>query len=565
MDFNLINKHKAQKQESLDFKERRFEQWNENYSLYRDKVNTNRLTQRQPINIPIMRDTIQTWVSKIDEAPELTFKTRNNKEAKKNGELMVDQMWKYFFEKGKFDILDNLDKKIVGLQGRSFKIAGISRGEFFVDVIDPYDIELDPKVNILDLNSAQYIKRTHIFKPLREILANKKYTKEGKDALKIYLDSKEGLLKANEAETAYDEKVSRLQELGADNFEDMNASDVMVELNECYDLVWSVEENQFIRHMIVIALDNVILYNKPLSEAIGINRVPIVTWADDPDLNDIWCDGKGDSVRTINKVVNMYISQDVENRAYTNFGMYFFNTMNGTFQPRAFEAKPFGMYGIPGNPKEIMQKIDVPSLNDTTNQIQFLKDMIQSTVAQTPTERGIAAGSRTTLGEVEINLQQSQGRNSVSSKHYRRAWKEIGQLFVDLMENNASTQAITLYKAGADGKMAEKTISGSEWITESGYECIVAFKEEQGAKDQYDIQKSQYVISNFQDNPEAIKIAKRKQLELMGWSDEDIAKAMSFEDRKGSPQMEGLELPQGAKDGRMFNNQQVMQQNEFAK
>ena len=46
-------------------------------TLYRDKVNTNRLTQRQPVNIPIIRETISSWISKIDEAPKLSFETRD--------------------------------------------------------------------------------------------------------------------------------------------------------------------------------------------------------------------------------------------------------------------------------------------------------------------------------------------------------------------------------------------------------------------------------------------------------------------------------------------------------
>ena len=57
MDDKLILEHRKEKQESRDFKERRFDQWKENYFLYRDKVTTNRLTQRQAINIPIMRET----------------------------------------------------------------------------------------------------------------------------------------------------------------------------------------------------------------------------------------------------------------------------------------------------------------------------------------------------------------------------------------------------------------------------------------------------------------------------------------------------------------------------
>jgi hypothetical protein len=559
---DLIAEHKKEKEESYDFKKRRFSQWNENYSLYRDKVATNRLTQRQAINLPIMRETIQTWISKIDEPPELKFKSRGRTNKHRNGEIIVDTLWGYYFDKLKLDILDNLDKKIVGLQGRSFKICGISNGEFFVDIIDPYDIEISPRANPLDLNSAQYIIRRNIFKPLREILANAKYSEDAKLELKAYLQSKEGLIKSSEAYDAYLEKVQRLKDLGAQNYDEYNASEVLVELNESYKLLWDVESNQFVRHLIVIAADKSILYNKPITKALGLKRVPIISWADDPDLNDIWCDGKGDSVRAINKVVNMYISQDVESRTYRNFGMYFFNTLNGTFQPRAFDPKPFGMYGVPGNPSEIVKQVEIPALNDTQQQITFLKDMIQSSVAQTATERGEQTKSRTTLGEIELSLQQSGQRNTTSSKHYKRAWEEIGEIFYELMSNNTKG-VITLEKEGGNGDLYSKQVSPSEWIMPEGYKCQVIMKSESDALDQFILQKSQYIISNFAQNPTALKIAKRKQLELMDWTSEEIDQVMQAEEQlMGMPQQgqEGAEEPTGQATGRPFNNQQMMQQ-----
>ena len=538
----LISEHVAEKQESYDFKERRFEAWKENYLLYRDKVKTNRLTQRQAINVPIMRETIQTWVSKIDEAPELAFKSRGRTLKHKNGEIIMDQLWSYYFEKLKLDILDNVDKKVVGLQGRSFKICGMSRGEFFVDIIDPYDIEISPKANPLDLNSAQYVIRTNIFKPLREILANKNYSSEGKQMLKIYLDTKQGLIKTQETRESYREKMDRLRDLGSQNFDEYNVSEVLVEINESYKQVWNEEKNQFVRHLIVIAADRIVLYNKPLEEAIGVKRLPIITWADDPDLIDIWCDGKGDSVRTINKLVNMYLSQDVENRTYRNFGMYFFNTMNGTFNPRTFDPKPFGMYGLPGNPNEILKQVEIPALNDTTQQIAFLKDLIQNSVAQTPTERGIAAGERTTLGEVQINLQQSQGRNSVSAKHYRRAWKEIGELFYEFMSANVNTP-LKIYKQSASGNMYSKEVYPSDWIMPDGYEIQVIMKSEKQSMDQFNLQEAQYVIANFQDNPVALMIGKRRQLEIMGANQDEIDQAMQFEEQKYNQPQQPQEEP----------------------
>jgi hypothetical protein len=434
----------------------------------------------------------------------------------------------------------------------------MNRGSFFIDIIDPYDIEISPRANALDLNSAQYVIRTNIFKPLKEIVANQKYDQEARNRLKYYMGSKEGIIKAQESYEAYLDKQKRMKDLGTQNDDEYNVSELLVEINESYKLIWDAKNNQFVRHLIIIAADKEILYNKPIKEAVGINKLPIVTWADDPDLNDIWCDGKGDAVRTVNMVLNMYISGDVENRTYQTFGMRFYDTKNGTYQPRGFDPKPFAMFGVPGNPNDIIKDVNIPNLPDTSNQIKFLKDLIQSSVAQTATERGEAAGSRTTLGEVQLNLQQSQGRNSVSAKHYRRCWEEIGEIFYELMSNNPMTK-VTLYKEAANGDLQPKDIYPDDFAFPEGYRVDVIMKSDSDALDQFSLQKAQYVITSFQDNPVATKIAKRKQLELMDWTTEEIDSAMQvYEQQQVAPMIPPEEG--GSKIEQPLKNSEIMQQ-----
>lgn len=534
----IIDEHKKQKEESIKFKERRFEQWNQNYYFFRDKIIANRLTQRQSVNLPLVRETIQTWISKIDEPPILKFESRGKSNGDKNGEIVLNELWAYHFDKLQLDVLDNVEKKVVGLQGRSFKKWGFSNGEIFCDLIDPFDIDIDPRTNPLDLETANWIIHKNIFRPLRKILANPKYSAEAKNKLKLYLDSKNGLIQSATSREEFEERNQRLLTLGVSNFDDFRASDVLVDINEGYKLVWNDKENRFVRHLQIIACDSIVLYNKPIKDATGINILPIVSWASDPDMNDLWSDGIADSVRTINKVVNMYISQDLENRTYRNFGMRFFNTMNGQFTPRAFEAKPFGMYGVPGNPNEIIQEMNIQPLNDTAQQITFLKDLIQSSVAQTPTERGINAGdTNQTLGEVQLQFQQSQGRNEVVAKNYRNAWRKSGQIFYELLNANSSG-SMKLYKKGNDNNYHMKEIRPTDWQNPQGYECKVVLKSESDKVDDLNLKKLQYVKASFQTNPVALKLAKRKELELLEWTDDEIEQVMQFEDQQMASPMQ---------------------------
>lgn len=529
----IIEQHRREKDDSIRFKERRTEQWNENYLLYRDKVITNRLTQRQPVNIPVIRETIQSWISKIDEEPQLSFSARGRSKRDKRGEVYVNEMWNFTYDAEKLELKDNMEKKIVGLQGRTFKYWYYSEGQAKCSVIDPYDIDIDPRVNPFDLNTATYINHKNIFIPLRRVLSNPTYRPEGKAALKQYLDSKSGILQAHTNQEEYEMRQARLRDLGAHNYDEFRASDVLVELNRSFKLIWDAKENKFVRYLIVTAMDSVVLYARPLKEAIGIDFLPWVSWASDPDINDIWSDGPADSTRTINKVINMYFSQDLENRTYRNFGMYFYNTQNGQFQPQAFEAKPFGMYGVPGNPDEVIKQMQIEPLADTTNAMEYLKNLVQSSLAQTPSERGEQLKSRTTLGEVQLNLQASKGRNEVVTKQYRSAWEESGRIWYELMKNNA-VGTKTLFKRAKNGEMYTKEISPSDWKVPAGYEAKVTLKSEQEQDDDVEFQKIQFVKQSFATNPAAIRIARRKELELLGWDPDEIDEVMQAEEQQAA-------------------------------
>jgi hypothetical protein len=43
-------------QADIRYRERRHPQWTDNYLLYRDTLITNRLTQRQSVNVPLMKE-----------------------------------------------------------------------------------------------------------------------------------------------------------------------------------------------------------------------------------------------------------------------------------------------------------------------------------------------------------------------------------------------------------------------------------------------------------------------------------------------------------------------------
>jgi len=527
----IVANHVKQKRAAEDFKQRRFSQWNENYSMIRDKIETNVLTQRNASNIPVMRETIKSWIGNVDEPPEIDFKNRDRGAENRDKEIVVSSLYDKFYKDNKLEVLDQLDKQNVAIQGRSFKHVGWDSKKKFVfcDLVDAYDILLPRDTDPLDLNKSEFLIHINIKKDLNEILANPDFDKEELKMMNLYFGEKAGYIKATSEDESYERSRDRLRGLGDTTEDDVyNFIGTKVEINNSYDLVWNKTLKKRIRHLRIYAADRFLLYDKPLKEAIGMEVLPIVSWASNPDMIDVWSDSMADNIRNINKVINIYFSQDIENRGYRNFGMFFFNNMKGQFTPKGFQPRPFGFYGLPGNPREMVQQVEIQPLSDTTNQIDYLKQLVQGSVAQTATERGQDSGADT-LGEIQINLQQSTQMNNVDMKHYRKAWEEVAELFLMVLEAN-QTDVVMLEKEGGDGEYREKKVGREDWISPNGYQCIPKFKKEQEEEDNFEIQKTQYVLNGFQNNPVALKIAKTKQLEALGWTSEEIEQVMQAED-----------------------------------
>ena len=89
----LMEKLQKEKDIARKFQERKHDDWNETYELSRGKVRTNRLTQRQAVNIPLMKETEKTILSRIDETPTIEWKEKSGDEMK---EIILQSMWDDF-------------------------------------------------------------------------------------------------------------------------------------------------------------------------------------------------------------------------------------------------------------------------------------------------------------------------------------------------------------------------------------------------------------------------------------------------------------------------------------
>lgn len=95
-------------QSDFRFRERRHPQWTENYELYRDTVITNRLIQRQSVNVPLMKETVNTRLAGLNDEPDLYFE---NLDGDKRKELFKNEYWTWTAEQNKLEVCDMIDKK----------------------------------------------------------------------------------------------------------------------------------------------------------------------------------------------------------------------------------------------------------------------------------------------------------------------------------------------------------------------------------------------------------------------------------------------------------------------
>jgi hypothetical protein len=500
--------------------ERKHTDWNESYELYRNKVRTNRLTQRQAVNIPLMKETVKTILSKIDDPPTVDWKEKSSDEFK---ELIFQEIWNESFKKQKLEWLDVLDKKNVLLYGLSTKFLNPIDEGIQVNVLDVFDVVFDPLMNPMDVETARFVIRRNIFRTLREILADDRYSEDGKNKLKIWGDSPDGIVQSSRNKEEWKQKMERALAMGVNHsdFPTFAGGDVIVNLTEHYTNIWNTEEKKFERHVVVYADKWCELSDELLTDLIGVDEYPFVVWFEDPETNDIYPDGVADLVRTPNKVVNVWYSQLIENRTLQNFQMHWYDATVQNYTPQTYEPGPGRMLPAPGKPNDTIMPVQVNGLDETLTAIDYITQIVERGSGAVAIDKGVAEPGTQTLGEVELLVGKAMERTISMQKFYRGSWYELATKWARMIQANPPKK-ISLYKTGASGKLYEKKVYPNEWKSVAGYEPIVSSTSEQEANDLKSVQKFMAVTAQFPNNTELRKIAQKRQLELLDFTPDEL-------------------------------------------
>lgn len=557
----LIERLVKEKRSANDLQHRKHDNWNDNYELYRNRVKTNRLTQRQAVNIPLMKETIKTLLSKIDDAPNIEWKEQGGDEDK---EILFQEIWDSNFKENKLELVDVLDKKNVLLYGLGTKKLNIDEKGIPVTAMDVFDVVFDPLMLANDVETARFIVHQNIFRTLQEILVDERYSEEGKKDLERWVATDSGMVASDDNRELWRERQERWRNMGNDSesatrtgtthhaLSDTDeqlfaAGDTVVNLSEHYTNVWDEKKKAWVRHVMVYANDQFLLTDDTLEEAIGVEFWPFTIWSEDPETNDVYPDSVADLVRTPNKVMNVWFSQLIENRTLKNFQMHWF--MPGqNYAPKTYTPGPGVMLPAPPGDdiNKVIKPVEISGLDDTMPAIAALTNIVERGTGATAIEKGSTEQGSQTLGEVEILASKSVERTVGMAKFYRMAWYELAWKWSRMMHANAP-KVLTLYKRGQSGRLYTKKVMASDWQTKEGYDPIVVSSSEQERNDIATIQKWQAVMAQHPENQILKELALKRELQVLDLTPDELKQVTdAAAPQPAQPQQQGQpQAPQG--------------------
>jgi len=533
--------------QSFKYREKRHEDWRENYELYRDKVTYNRLTQRQTVNLPIMKTAVKTLLKDIDDMPVIEFENRdNNAEA----QIFLNEVWKVTLDDNNAEIQDLVDKKQECLYGRTFDSWQVVDGKIKFDIEDTEDMLVDRFTNPYDLDSARFLIHLHIFKPLSSLKLNKDLDQVKVAELEEYFKSQMGIVKANDNLNSLQQKNDKLRNLGVTNIDDPILGETYVELSMHF-VVRSGEkdkDDKIMEDQIFVYVEGeqrAVLMKKPQEEILGVtttiknywrNHYRYNSWAEDVDKQDFWTDGIADTARTPNKIVNSWFSQLVENRTLRNFGMHYYDSSLKAdgFAPSTFNPVPWGWYPVPGKPSEVLQKVDIPDLSESLDEMNYVVETVGKATATGETQQGEVPAVGTPLGSVQLAQVEAKKRTQGIAKFYTHVWKQRALKFAMLLEASADKiDVVTVYKKGRNtSDLHPREVSPKDYLTKSGYNIKIWSQAEKETQDSQKLEKMTAVGTAMADNPIVMEGYKRKLLEFAGYTPDEINQAMEFEKKK---------------------------------
>lgn len=184
------------------------------------------------------------------------------------------------------------------------------------------------------------------------------------------------------------------------------------------------------------------------------------------------------------------------------------------------------------DPNKTTKQVEIPDLSESMDEMNFIIGMVERATASTATEKGTETSGDVTLGEVKLMLANSNQRITSIAKFYRLARIEFGtKWYKFLMANEKWIKPVELFKKSAKGNYFNETVEPKDWKDEVGYVCKVVSSSERDQKNIEQVQKMQAVSNMFPENIALKNILKKRSLDILELSPEEIKEVMDFEEQ----------------------------------
>ena len=205
----------------------------------------------------------------------------------------------------------------------------------------------------------------------------------------------------------------------------------------------------------------------------------------------------------------------MENRTLRGFGMNFYDSTIEGFHPQKFDPRPFGWYPLPGKPKDVYQHVDIPQLEGTLQDIQFLINIAERASATGAIEKGAVEDVKRTLGEIEIAVNNALERTNDLAPLYNAAYQRLLEKWYAVTIANMGENGITLYKKSPDGQLIPRTIKREDIETANGYEITIVDKAQSVVEKTDEIVKIRAAREAFPNNKAMRKAEQRRLMQLL--------------------------------------------------
>lgn len=528
-----------EKESAYNYRERRHDDWKDNYTLSRDKVITNRLIQRQTINIPLMKYGLATILKDIDEPAVTRFINLSNDEGK---EIFYNEAWKEAQRLNKNKLRERAFKKHLLLYGRAFKKLNIVDGKFKYEIILPEDMLVERYVDPLDIDSSRVTIQINIFRKLDDVLSNDDYDQADRNELKKYFDNDDRRVESATNADRFRNQSEKLSAMGVTDTENPVVGTTYLELNEVYrsEFDKNLKRNVMMLYVGVATANGFYrLSKKPLHEVLGktkddawFDHIPFTTAGADPEADDFWSDAPADTLRQPNKVLNSFVSSMVENRILRNYNMHYYDSSDASFIPQVFQPGPWVWLPVPGNPHDKIKDVVVGDLSESLDEMQFVIGIAEKAVAATSVQTGELPSSQVKLGQTEIALVNAKERVKSMILPINQELEDFAQKYIWLIEGaSSSLNDLVVHKKGREGKrIYTATIKPSDYADVAGYVAEVQMKEDQDAQEVASIQKLQVAKAEMPTNIPLTKIIKKRLLDFCDLKSDEVREVLEYED-----------------------------------